>query len=306
MTIFGAGHVGSTAAFYLATQAVFDITLIDAIEGRARGLALDIAQSLPFIGSGARVMGSSNSEDADGSDVIVITAGFPRKEGMSRIDLTRTNAPIVKKIASDAARFAPDSILIVVTNPVDEMTYLAWRASGFEASRVMGMAGVLDTSRFMYFLRESAPLEGELDSFVLGSHGDDMVVLVDSSTFEEKPISEVLSEEILSSCVRKTRDAGGEIVSLLKTGSAYFAPAVAVVTMVLAILGDTGRVLPVSAYLYGEYQLSDIFLGVPARLGRAGVLEVLEISLSERELVSLVKAARAIKKRTEELEGLLQ
>jgi len=307
VTIFGAGNVGSTTAFYLAHSSPLEINLIDVVEGRAKGLALDIGQSLALTSSSARVTGGSHVQAVENSKLVIITAGYPRQPGMSRLDLTEKNAPIVVDIARNVSKFAPDSVIIVITNPVDEMTYLAWRASNFEPRRVMGMAGVLDTSRFTYFLREIASVSpNDLSTFVLGSHGDEMVVLSDSSKVCGKPLSQVIDDLVLQNCVERTRDAGAEIVGLLKSGSAYFAPATSIGTMALAILGDTSRLLPVTAYLQGEYGISGVFVGVPARLGKCGIVEVVEIELSRKELEGLQRAALSIKKRAEALEGFLR
>lgn len=302
MTIFGAGHVGATTAFYLALCATLEISLVDIEGGKAGGLAIDIEQSLPYTGLGSRLRGGDDPALAGGSDLVIITAGFPRLPGMSRLDLTERNAPTVRGIASGVAEAAPGCVLIVVTNPVDEMTYLAWQASGFDERRVIGMAGVLDTSRFTYFLDRLASVPGrDLNALVLGSHGDDMVPLVDTSTVAGEPLSGVVEPGLLEEVVTRTRDGGAEIVGCLGTGSAYHAPAVSIGTMALAVLGDTGRVLPASAYLRGEYGLSGLFLGVPARLGASGVTEVVELPLSERETGSLRSAAEGIRSRIDAL-----
>lgn len=298
VTIFGAGHVGATAAFYLALSASLDIALVDIEEGKARGLALDIGQSLPYTGSGSTVRGGTDPELCDGSDLVVITAGSPRLPGMSRLDLTAKNAPAVSAIAKSAARFAPGAVLVVVTNPVDEMTYLARESSGLEASRVIGMAGVLDTSRFLYFLDNLASLPPrDVNALVLGTHGDDMVPLPDWSRAGDAPLLESVEPDLLEEVIRRTRDGGAEIVSHLRLGSAYFAPAVSIGVTALAVLGDTGRVLPVSAYLEGQYGIEGIFLGVPARLGRSGVLEVLELPLSSGERERLERSAEGVRGR---------
>jgi malate dehydrogenase len=287
VTVFGAGHVGATTAFYLALSAALEIALVDIDEGRAQGLALDIEQSMPYTGSGSRLEGGADPSLAAGSDLVVITAGFPRLPGMSRLDLIDKNAPIVQGIARDVARAAPDAVIIVVSNPLDEMTYLAWKASGLDSRRVMGMAGTLDTSRFVCFLSRLAALRPrDLNAMVLGAG---------------TPLAEVVEPALLDEVVARTRDGGAEIVGYLKTGSAYYAPAVAIGTMALAVLGDTGRVLPVSAYLNGEYGIEGFFLGVPARLGRPGVTEVIELPLSRRELESLRSAAAGVGSRVASL-----
>ncbi|PKQ27408.1 MAG: malate dehydrogenase [Candidatus Anoxymicrobium japonicum] len=302
VTIFGAGHVGATTAFYLALSTALEIALVDIDGGKAKGLAMDIEQSLSCTGSDSRLEGGDDPGLAERSDLVIITAGFPRLPGMSRLDLTARNAPVVESIARGVASNAPDAVLINVTNPVDEMTYLAWRASGFDERRIIGMAGVLDTSRFVYFLNRlaSVPMR-ELNTLVLGSHGDDMAPLVDWSRVGDRPLGQVVGESELERIVERTRNGGAEIVSCMGTGSAYYAPAVAIGTMATAVLKDTGRVLPVSAYLRGEYGIDGIFLGVPARLGRSGVLEVVLLSLSEREVESLKAAAAGVSRRVSEM-----
>ena len=302
VTVFGAGHVGATTAFYLALSASLEVTLVDVVEGRARGMALDLGQSLLYAGSTSSIEGGTDPALATGSGLVIVTAGYPRMPGMSRLDLVEKNAPIVTSIAREAARSSPDAVVIMVTNPVDEMTYLAWKASGLPSGRVMGMAGVLDTSRFLYFLDKLASLTpGEVTALVLGTHGDDMVPLPDWSKAGDTPLGEALGKEELGRVIERTRDAGAEIVGFLKTGSAYFAPAVSTGIMALAVLGDTGRVLPVSAYLSGEYGVDGIFFGVPARLGRQGVLEVLELPLSGPEREALSRAAEGVSARIREL-----
>ncbi len=302
VTIFGAGHVGATTAFYLALSATVRIALVDVEEGKAAGLALDIGQSLPYTGSGARVEGGTEPGMAEGSELVIITAGFPRLPGMSRLDLTARNLPVVNSICDGVRRSAPDSVVIVVTNPVDEMTFAAWKRLGFEPSRVMGMAGVLDTSRFLYFLDAVAGIPPrDTAAMVIGTHGDDMAPLVDWSRAGDEPVSRAAGGA-LGEVVERTRDGGAEIVKHLKSGSAYFAPAVSIGVMALAVLGDTGRMLPVSAYLEGQYGVEGIFLGVPARLCRRGVAEVVELELSDRERADLSAAARGVRDRVAGLE----
>lgn len=303
VTIFGAGHVGATTAFYLALSATLDVALVDIEEGKARGLALDIGQSLPYTGSGSTVRGGTDPELCEGSDLVVITAGSPRLPGMSRLDLTAKNAPVVSGIAKAAARLAPGAVVIVVTNPVDEMTYLTRESSGLEASRVIGMAGVLDTSRFLYFLENLASLPPrDVNALVLGTHGDDMVPLPEWSRAGDAPLREAVDADLLEDVIRRTRDGGAEIVAHLRVGSAYFAPAVSIGVTALAVLGDTGRILPVSAYLEGQYGIDGIFLGVPARLGRRGVLEVVELPLSPEERERLESSAEGVRGRISELD----
>jgi malate dehydrogenase len=307
VTIFGAGHVGATTAFYLAMSATLDIAMIDIEEGKATGLAIDIGQAMPYTGSTSNLVGGGDHSLVEGSDLVVITAGFPRTPGMSRLDLAVKNAPIIKGIAASVAKLAPDAIIINVTNPVDEMTYAAWKASGFDEKRVIGMAGVLDTSRFMYFLKTLGGLDTrDMNAMVMGSHGDDMVPLTDWSKAANVPLSKALDPDKLGEIVQRTQDGGAEIVGYLKTGSAYYAPAVSIGAMALAILGDTNRVLPASAYLRGEYGVDGIFLGVPAKLGRGGITEVVEVELTDDERANLLSAATGIRKRVEESEGAPQ
>jgi malate dehydrogenase len=306
VTIFGSGYVGATTAFYLALSASLELTLVDVQEGKARGVALDIAQSLPFAGSSSKVTGGEDPGLAAGSDLVIITAGNPRLPGMSRLDLTTKNVPIVSSIALEVAASAPHAVVVVVTNPVDEMTYLAWKRGGFEETRIMGMAGVLDTSRLLYFLENIGGLPpADVSAMVLGTHGDEMVPLLDWSRAGDGSVAEALAPETADQVVARTRDGGAEVVGLLKTGSAYYAPAVSVGATALAILGDTGRVLPTSAYLRGQYGVEGIFLGVPARLGRRGVTEILELPLSPGETEALQRSARGVRQRVSELEAVI-
>ena len=303
VTIFGAGHVGATTAFYLALSASLELALVDVEEGKAVGLATDIGQSLPYTGSTSTLRGGTDPSLVEGSDLVIITAGHPRLPGMSRLDLISKNVPVVTSIARAVEAYTPEAVVIIVTNPVDEMTYLTWKAGGFDTSRVMGMAGVLDTSRMLYFLDSLAGVRTrDVTAMVLGTHGDDMAPLVDWSRASDRPLSEAIEPADLDEVVQRTRDGGAEIVKYLKTGSAYFAPAVSVGATALAVLGDTGRVLPVSAYLDGQYGVKGIFLGVPARLVRAGIGEIVELKLSEREAEALARAAEGVGKRVFELE----
>lgn len=303
IAIVGAGHVGATAGLYLGLKALGELVLIDSDGDKARGMALDLGQALALLGVPNRVQGSEEYGLVQGSDVVIITAGYPRKPGMSRLDLLGVNLPIVTDIARSISRYSPDSVVIVVSNPLDEMTYAAWRAGGFPPRRIMGMAGVLDNARFKYFIveelrgkrEESQPLD--INTMVLGSHGDTMVPLLDTSLGGGQPLGSLLSRETLLDLGEKTGEAGAEIVKLLKTGSAYFAPAISLGVMVEAVLKDAGELLPVTAYLDGEYGIEDIFLGVPARLGREGVVEIVEIPLSEDERRALLDAAEVVGER---------
>lgn len=306
VTIFGAGHVGATAAFYIALSASVQVSLIDIAEGKAKGLAMDIEQSLPYTGSSSRLDGSTDPRAVEGSDLVVVTAGFPRLPGMSRLDLVSKNLSIISEIASSVASYAPDAVVLVVTNPVDEMTWLTWHKSGLDSAKVLGMAGVLDTSRMMYCLDRMAGLSPSgMNAMVLGTHGDDMVPLVDWSRSDGTPLSDVVPADLLEDVVSRTQDGGAEIVGYLKTGSAYYAPAVSVGVTALAILGDTGRVLPVSAYMNGEYGIDGIFFGVPAKLTRKGVSEIVVLPLSEQEKRALTDSATGVKSRIAELQTVI-
>lgn len=298
VSIFGAGHVGAATAFCLSRVSSGQISLIDVDGGKALGMALDIGQSCVSSADGLRVEGSSDVGLIEGSDVVVVTAGFPRKPGMSRRDLSSANAPIVSSICREIKQRSPDSVVVVVTNPVDEMTYLCWRETGMPPERVMGMAGVLDTFRFIYFLSRLGNVEAKnIEAMVLGSHGDEMVPLIDSSKIGGVSLSQALDDKLLEEVVEKTRKGGEEIVECLGEGSAFFAPAASIAAMVRAMLFDEGEVLPASVYLNGEYGATDIFLGVPARLGKGGVTEVLELPLSQREMKMLKDASMAVNER---------
>ncbi|MDD5448809.1 MAG: malate dehydrogenase [Actinomycetota bacterium] len=298
VSIFGAGHVGAAAAFCISGISSGQVNLIDVDGGKALGMALDIGQSCASYADSLRIEGSDDVGLIEESDIVVITAGFPRKPGMSRQDLSSANAPIISSISREIKRFSPDSVVIVVTNPVDEMTYLCWRETGTPPEKVMGMAGVLDTFRFVYFLSRLGNVEVKnIEAMVLGSHGDEMVPLIDSSKIGGTPLSQAFNEEILEEVIKKTRKGGEEIVRCLGDGSAFFAPAVSITAMVRAVLFGEGKVLPASVYLSGEYGMRDIFLGVPARLGRGGVTEVLELPLSQREMKMLKDASMAVNER---------
>ncbi len=302
VTVFGAGNVGATVAFFLSHSLELEISLIDIDGDKARGVALDIAHSLPVLGLSSRLEGGSDPGLVEGSSLVIVTAGFARRPGMSRSELSGENAKIVRQIARECSVLAEKCIAVIVTNPVDEMTYLFWKESGFTHDKVMGMAGVLDTSRFLYYLKTVAGLDPKSTrAMVLGTHGDDMIPLTNWSRHCGKSLEEVVDGKALDECIEKTRGAGAEIVSLLKSGSAYYAPAVSVSIMARQILQDTGNVVPVSAYLTGEYGIEDVFIGVPTRLNRKGVAEVVELPLSERELGDLRRCASRVRKRVGEI-----
>jgi malate dehydrogenase len=306
VTVVGAGFYGSTLAQRLAEGGYVDeVVLTDIVEGRPQGLALDLMQSRPLIGFRTRVLGTNGYAEAVDSSVAVITAGLPRKPGMSRMDLLETNARIVGDVTRRLLDVAPGAVLIVVTNPLDEMTALAAEVSGLPRSRVMGQAGVLDTARFRHFLAERAGVHPEdVKALTLGSHGDTMVPVPSLSWIAGRPLADVLTEAEAQEIAARTRDAGAEIVGLLKTGSAYFAPAAAAEAMVRAVVTGAADLLPVSAWLDGHYGISGVYLGVPARLGRQGVEEIVELPLADNELAALRAAAEAVRAKQAEAVGL--
>ncbi|MBI4387021.1 MAG: malate dehydrogenase [Elusimicrobia bacterium] len=298
ITVVGAGFVGATLAQRLAELELGDVVLVDIpqTEGMPAGKALDIMESGPIYGYDSRVTGATSYEPTRGSELVVITAGIPRKPGMSRDDLLNTNAGIVRQVTESVVRVSPDAILIVVSNPLDAMCLVALRASKFPKHRVIGMAGVLDSARMRSFIAEALQVSVEnVHAMVLGGHGDTMVPLPRFSTVSGIPITELLSKDKIEAINRRTRDGGAEIVNLLKTGSAYYAPSASVAEMVESILKDKNKVLPCAAYLEGEYGVDGVYLGVPAKLGARGVVEVLQLNLSVEERIELQKSAAAVK-----------
>ncbi len=296
ITIVGAGHVGATAAQLAAYKEIGDIVLIDIAEGIPQGKGLDLQESGPVEYFDSSIIGTNNYEDTANSDVVVITAGVPRKPGMSREDLLDTNVKIVKSVTEEVAKYSPESIIIVVSNPLDAMVYVTKKVSGFPKNRVMGMAGVLDSARFRAFIAMELNVSMEdTHAMVLGTHGDLMVPLPRYSTVSGISITELLSKEKIDSIIERTRKGGGEIVSLLKAGSAYYAPGSAIVQMVESILKDKKRILPCAAYLEGEYGINGIFMGVPVKLGRTGVEEIIEIALTDEEKTAFMKSADAVR-----------
>ncbi len=295
VTVIGAGNVGATAAQRLAEKELCDVVLVDIVEGVPQGKALDLAQAAPIEKHDARLVGTNSYEATEGSDIVIITAGIPRKPGMSRDDLLSTNAGIVKKVTLEVAARSPEAILIVVSNPLDAMCHVAFEASKFPKQRVMGMAGVLDSARFRAFIAMELNVSVEnTHAFVLGGHGDTMVPLPRFSTVAGIPLPELLPPEKIEALVQRTRNGGAEIVGLLKTGSAYYAPASAAVEMAEAILKDKKKILPCAAYLEGEYGIRDLFIGVPVKLGRGGIEQVIEIRLTAEESAALKKSAAAV------------
>ncbi|MCP4686853.1 MAG: malate dehydrogenase [Desulfobacterales bacterium] len=303
VTVIGAGNVGATAAQRLAEKDLCDVVLVDIVEGVPQGKSLDLTEAAPIEKHDAHLTGTNVYEPSAGSDIIIITAGIPRKPGMSRDDLIATNAGIMKNVTTEAAKLSPDAVLIIVSNPLDAMCHVAYEASGFPKNRVMGMAGVLDSARFRAFISMELNVSVEnTHAFVLGGHGDTMVPLPRYSTVAGIPITELMEQDRIDALVDRTRNGGAEIVSLLKTGSAYYAPASAAVEMAESILKDKKKILPCAVLLEGEYGLNDLFIGVPVKLGAGGVEEVIEITLTDDEKEGLQKSAAAV----EELKGVLK
>ncbi|VBB42370.1 Malate dehydrogenase [uncultured Desulfatiglans sp.] len=297
IAVVGAGNVGATAAMRLAEKELGDVVIIDVLEGVPAGKALDLTEAAPIEKHDAKITGvTGDYSTAANADIVIITAGIPRKPGMSRDDLLATNMGIVSGVAKSIAAVAPESILIIVSNPLDAMCHAAFEASGFPKSRVIGMAGVLDSARFRAFIAMELNVSVEnTHAFVLGGHGDTMVPLPRYSTVAGIPITELLSPAKIEAIVQRTRNGGAEIVGLLKTGSAYYAPASAAVEMAEAILKDKHKVLPCAAYLEGEYGIKDLFIGVPTKLGAAGIEEIIEINLTDAEAEALQHSADAVR-----------
>jgi malate dehydrogenase len=307
ITVVGAGKYGSTTVQRLAQMDVADeVVMTDIVEGLPQGLALDMNQSRPIERYETRVIGTNEYGPTADSDVVVVTAGKPRKPGMSRMDLLEENAKIVGGVAQEVAERSPDAVVIVVTNPLDEMTALFQRVSGLPHERVMGQAGMLDSARFADKTAEKlgvSPLA--VDAITLGSHGDTMVPVPSQVTVDGKPLQDLLSAEEIEELVQATRDGGAEVVALLKTGSAYYAPSSAAAKMVVAIAQDTKELMPVCAWVTGQFGVSDVYLGVPARLGRGGVEEIVELGLADEELANLRKAAEAVRAKQADVDSLL-
>jgi malate dehydrogenase len=312
VTVVGAGFYGSTTAQRLAEYDILDeVVLTDIVEGRPEGLALDMNQSRPVEGFETKVTGQTTGpagegyEAIAGSDVVVITAGLPRKPGMSRMDLIGVNAKIVRSVTEQVVKHAPEAVLIVVSNPLDEMTALAAKVSGFPASRVIGQAGMLDTARFSYFVAEKLGVPvGSVQTLTLGSHGDTMVPVPSACLVDGKPLSDLLSDAEIAELVDRTRNGGGEIVGLLKTGSAYYAPSAAAARMARAVIEDSGKIMPVCAWVDGQYGISGVYLGVEAEIGRTGIRRVVERDLSESELAALRTAAEAVRAKQADVASL--
>jgi malate dehydrogenase len=305
VSIIGAGNVGATTAHWLATRAIGDIVLFDIVEDMPKGKGLDMMESTPIVGLSANIYGTNDYADTAGSDVVVITSGAPRKPGMSREDLISVNTNITRSCVDNAIKHSPDSIIILVNNPLDAMSYVALKASGFPKNRVFGQAGVLDTARYRTFIAMEAGVSVEdVQAMLLGGHGDEMVPLPRFSTISGIPVTEFITPDKLDAIVTRARKGGGEIVSLLKTGSAYYAPAAATAQMVESVLRDQKRVLPCSCYLEGEYGLSDLYFGVPAVLGSKGVERIIELPLNDQEKELVQKSAAAVQSTVELLKTL--
>jgi malate dehydrogenase len=296
VSIVGAGNVGATAAHWIASKELADVVLIDVVEGVPQGKALDLLEAMPIEKRDVHVLGSNDYAATAHSDIVVITAGIPRKPGMSRDDLLHTNFKIMSDVVQKVVAQSPESILIIVSNPLDAMAQAAFRQAGFNRERVIGMAGVLDSARFRTFIAEELNVSVEnVTAFVLGGHGDTMVPLPRYSTVAGIPITELIEPARLEEIVQRTRDGGAEIVKYLKTGSAYYAPSAATVEMVEAILKDKKKILPCAAYLQGEYGIEGFYIGVPCKLGAAGLEKIIEIKLTAEEDAALKKSAEAVK-----------
>ena len=297
ITVVGAGNVGATTAQRLAEKELAKVVvMVDVVEGVPQGKALDQWESAPIEGFDTRVIGTNGYEETAGSDIVIVTAGIARKPGMSRDDLLNTNAGIVKQVSEQVKRTSPNAILIMVSNPLDVMAYVAKRVTGFPRERVLGMAGVLDTARYRSFLAEALDVSVEdIQAMVLGGHGDTMVPLISYTTVSGIPVTQLMDRKTLDAIVDRTRNGGAEIVKFLKTGSAYYAPSAASVQMAEAIVLDKKRVLPCAAWLEGEYGMSGLFLGVPCKLGRNGLEQIIEVELTPQERTDLEKSAEAVR-----------
>ena len=306
VTVVGSGKYGSMTALKVAEYDIADtVVMTDIVEGLPQGLALDMNQSRFVEKFSSKIIGTNNYEDTSDSDVVVITAGLPRKPGMSRMDLLEVNANIVTEVTSNIMKHSKNPIIIVVTNPLDQMTTLVSDVSGLPKSRVIGQAGVLDSSRFAYFISEKLNVNmNEVEAWTLGSHGETMVPAPSQCKVDGKPLTELLTNDEIEELVKRTSDGGAEIVALLKTGSAYFAPSSAAATMVKSIISDSNNVLPSCSWVSGEYGISDVYLGVPTKLGKDGVTEIVELDLNTEELENLKSAADSVKQKVLELNNL--
>jgi malate dehydrogenase len=307
VAIIGAGMTGSTTAHWLAEKEIANVVLVDILEGMPQGKALDLLEAMPIIGKDVIITGSNDYKATEGSDIIVITAGIPRKPGMSRDDLLKTNAEIVGKATTETLKYSPNAIYIILTNPLDTMAYLAMKIGKLPANRVIGQAGVLDSARMRAFVSMELGVSVEnINCYVMGGHGDTMIPLTRHSNVAGVPLKDTMAVDKLNAIVERTRNGGGEIVSLLKTGSAYYAPAAAVAQMVEAIIKDKHLIVPAAAYMQGEYGLKGFFFGVPVQLGRKGIEKIIQYELNSEEKESIQRSAAAVQETTEALEKLVK
>ena len=307
VTVIGSGKYGSMTALRIAEYDIVDsVVMTDIVDGLPQGLALDMNQSRYVENFSTKISGTNNYEDTEGSEVVVITAGLPRKPGMSRMDLLEVNAKIVTDVTNNIMKFSENPTIVVVTNPLDQMTTLVSEISGLPKNKVIGQAGVLDTSRFAYFISEKLNVNtNEVEALTLGSHGETMVPVPSQCKVNGQPLTEILSKDEIDQLVQKTSNGGAEIVGLLKTGSAYFAPSSAAATMVKSIISDANDIMPACSWLEGEYGISDVYLGVPTKLGKDGVTEVVELELNNDELTGLRSASDAVKDKVKELNSII-
>ena len=306
VSIIGAGMTGSTTAHWLAERELADLVLVDIVEGMPQGKALDLMEAVPVVGKDVTITGSNDFKATEGSDIIVITAGLPRKPGMSRDDLLKTNAEIVGKATTETLKYSPNAIYIILTNPLDTMAFLAMKIGKLPPNRVIGQAGILDSARMRTFVGMELGVSVEnINCFVLGGHGDTMVPLTRHSNVAGVPLKDTMPAEKLNAIVERTRNGGGEIVSLLKSGSAYYAPSAAVAQMVEAILKDKQLIVPAAVFMQGEYGLKDIFFGAPVQLGRNGIEKIIEYDLNDEEKAALLRSAAAVQETTEALVKLV-
>ncbi|MBT3187647.1 MAG: malate dehydrogenase [Anaerolineae bacterium] len=307
VSIIGAGMTGSTTAHWLAEREIADIVLVDIMDGMPQGKALDMAEAMPIVGKDVSLLGTNDYADTKDSDIIVITAGLPRKPGMSREDLLVKNANIVGSVAEETIKYSPNAIYLILTNPLDTMTYMTMKKTGLPANKVIGQAGVLDSARMSAFIAmETGVSVQNINCFVLGGHGDSMVPLTRHSNIAGVPLNKYLEADKLEAIVNRTRKGGGEIVGLLKTGSAFYAPSAAIAQMVEAILKDKKQILPCAVYLDGEYGQKGIFFGAPVMLGKEGAEKIIEYELNDEEITALQASADAVHKSVEELKGLVE
>ncbi len=306
ISIIGAGMTGSTTAHWLAEREIADIVLVDIMEGMPQGKALDMAEAMPIIGKDVTILGTNDYADTKDSDIVVITAGLPRKPGMTREDLLVKNANIVGSVAEETIKYSPNAIYLILTNPLDTMTYMTMKKTGLPANKVIGQAGILDSARMSAFIAmETGVSVQNINCYVLGGHGDSMVPLTRHSNIAGVPLDKYLDPDKLEAIVQRTRKGGGEIVGLLKTGSAFYAPSAAIAQMVEAILKDKKLIVPCAAYLNGEYGQKGIFFGVPVMLGKDGIEKIIEYDLNEEEMTAMQNSAKAVANSVEELKGLV-